>query len=164
MKQTYIFYQKWRYAEQHAILKELSPSATRAYLEILNRDGMGWSLPSEPQRLAAVLGVHADAVNEVLERFAHLFIVERGELHHRDVTDARLRAEALSRKRAAAGTRGAAARWQTDADGNCHDKSHDNCYGKPDGKLLSDVTYTEAPDGLKTKRRMANAIGDGGAS
>jgi hypothetical protein len=125
---TRVFYLKWHFAEQNARLEKLSPDARLAYMDIFNRDGMGWHLPADHNRLAATLGYPLEAITELLGKFDWLFTVIDGRLHHTEVNEARDKASQISAKRSAAGKRGMESRWA----GN-------TCYNKPDNKPVYDV-------------------------
>jgi hypothetical protein len=140
---TRVFYIKWHFAEQNSRLEKLSPDARLAYMDIFNRDGMGWHLPADHNRLAATLGYPLEAITELLTKFDWLFTAIDGRLHHTEVNEARDKADQISAKRSAAGKRGMESRWADNI-----------CYNKPDNKPVYDdvgVSSVKAPNGLKPK-------------
>ena len=110
MKDSKVFYQQLRYADFYAQLSELNDQEKLVYMELLLRDGMQWSLPDDPQRIAEILRRPVEAVTGVLNKKGFMFIRDGDQLRHKEVIEAQQRWE----KRSATNRKNIQSRWQAE--------------------------------------------------
>jgi len=101
-----IFYFDIKISEHYSRLSLLDRAEQYTYQELLWRDGMGWPLPRNPERLAAVLDAPPESVNGVLDKLGWLFITEGEHLHHAEILEARAKAAKRSARAAESGRKG----------------------------------------------------------
>jgi hypothetical protein len=111
-KPVNFFYLSVHFADHYSYLGRLSDAEYRAYHEIIWRDCNGHPLPSDPEKLAAMLGAPVEAVEGVFAKLGHKLDTATAALHHKDVEDAKANAIDRARGNAERGRRGGLATQQ----------------------------------------------------
>jgi hypothetical protein len=105
-KPVNFFYLSVHFADHYSYLARLDVHEYYVFHEIFWRDALCHPMPSDPEKLAAMIGSPVDSVVSVFAKLGHKLDTATAALHHHDVVSAKKAAIQEAGKNAEKGRRG----------------------------------------------------------